>query len=196
MRRTRLPPLPQAGLVAEVDAAHGDPLHDDVGILAAKPISRIHERIRRVGPAMIDLPLDESVAPYDRRMDGLELLDDPSGVRLLVLEGEQDVASAGALRLALAGAREAHRAVVVELSIVSFIDSTILGVIMGGLRDCKNDGRGFAVVTSSSPDDQVPRLLGLTGMHAVFPVYESRASAVEHAAAGRNAPAGVSANTT
>jgi anti-anti-sigma factor len=123
------------------------------------------------------------------RVDDLELLDDPSGVRIVVLKGEQDIASVGALRLALAGAREAHRAVVVELSIVSFIDSAILGVIIGGLRDCKNDGRGFAVVTSSSPDEQVPRLLGLTGMPAVFPVYESRAKAVAHAAAGRNAPA-------
>jgi anti-anti-sigma factor len=122
-------------------------------------------------------------------VDDLELLDDPSGVRIVELKGDQDVASAGALRLALAGAREAKRAVVIELSIVSFIDSTILGAIVGGLRDCKDDGRGFAVVTSSSQDEQVPRLLGLTGMHAVFPVFASRAAAIEHAAAGRNAPA-------
>ena len=129
------------------------------------------------------------VAIYDRHVDDLELLDDPSGVRIVVLRGEQDVASAGALRLALAGAREASRAVVIELSIVSFIDSTILGAIVGGLRDCKDDGRGFAVVTSSSEDEHVPRLLGLTGMHAVFPVFASRAAAIEHAAAGRNEPA-------
>jgi anti-anti-sigma factor len=124
-------------------------------------------------------------------VDDLELLDDPSGVRIVVLSGEQDVSSAGALRLALAGAREAKRAVVIELSIVSFIDSTILGAIVGGLRDCKDDGRGFAVVTSSSQGEHVPRLLGLTGMHAVFPVFAARATAIEHAAAGRNAPAGL-----
>ena len=118
----------------------------------------------------------------------LELLDDPSGVRVVVLSGEQDLSTAGALRLALAGAREAGRAVVVELSIVSFIDSTILGVIIGGLRDCKEDGRGFAVVASSSEDEHVPRLLGLSGMRAVFPIYELRSAAVEQAAAGRNAP--------
>lgn len=123
-------------------------------------------------------------------VDDLDLLDDPSGVRIVVLRGEQDVASAGALRLALAGAREARRAVVIELSIVSFIDSTILGAIVGGLRECKDDGRGFAVVTSSSQDEHVPRVLGLTGMHTVFPVFASRAAAIEHAAAGRNAPVG------
>ncbi len=123
------------------------------------------------------------------RVDNLELLDDPSGVRIMVLSGEQDLSTAGGLRLALAGAREAGRAVVVELSIVSFIDSTILGVIIGGLRDCKADGRGFAVVASSSEDEHVPRLLGLSGMRAVFPIYELRSAAVEHAAAGRNAPA-------
>jgi anti-anti-sigma factor len=113
----------------------------------------------------------------------MELLDDPSGVRIIVLSGEQDLSSAGSLRLAFAGAREAGRAVV-----VSFIDSTILGAIVGGLRDCKEDGRGFAVVASSSHDEQVPRVLGMTGLEAVFPVYESRRVAVESAAAGRNAP--------
>ena len=123
------------------------------------------------------------------RVESLELIEDPSGVRIVVLKGEQDIASAGALRLALAGAREAHRAVVVELSIVSFVDSAILGVIVGGLRDCKDDGRGFAVVTASSHDEQVPRVIGLTGLRAVFPVYESREAAVEQAAAGRNMPA-------
>jgi anti-sigma B factor antagonist len=123
------------------------------------------------------------------RVDDLELLDDPSGVRVVVLSGEQDLSTAGALRLALAGAREAGRPVVVELSIVSFIDSTILGAIIGGLRDCKMDGRGFAVVASSSEEEHVPRLLGLSGMRAVFPIYELRSAAVEHAAAGRNAPA-------
>jgi anti-sigma B factor antagonist len=123
------------------------------------------------------------------RVDGMELLDDPSGVRIVVLRGEQDLSSASALRLALAGAREAKRAVVVELSVVSFVDSTILGAIVGGLRDCKQDGRGFAVVASSSPDESVPRLLGLTGLRAVFPVYDSRAVAVARAAAGLNAPA-------
>jgi anti-sigma B factor antagonist len=123
------------------------------------------------------------------RMDALELLDDPAGVRVVVLKGEQDLSSAGALRLALAGAREAGRAVVVELSIVSFIDSTILGVIVGELRACKEDGRGFAVVASSSESESVPRLLGVAGLRAVFPVYESRAAAIAHAAAGRNSPA-------
>jgi anti-anti-sigma factor len=123
------------------------------------------------------------------RVDALELLDDPSGVRVVVLQGEQDLSSAGALRLALAGAREAGRAVVVELSIVSFIDSTILGVIVGELRECKEDGRGFAVVASSSEHESVPRLLGVAGLRAVFPVYESRAAAIDHAAAGRNSPA-------
>jgi len=123
------------------------------------------------------------------RVNDLELLDDPSGVRIVVLRGDHDLSTVGALRLALAGAREAGRGVVIELSIASFIDSTILGVIIGGLRDCKADARGFSVVASSREDDVVPRLLGLTGLRAVFPIYESRSAAVEHTAAGRNLPA-------
>lgn len=119
----------------------------------------------------------------------MELLDDPSGVRVIVLTGEQDLASAGALRLAFAGAREAARGVVVELSIVSFVDSTILGAIVEGLRVCKEDGRGFAVVAADRDDEAVPRLLGMTGLRTVFPVYESRETAIARAAAGLSAPA-------
>ncbi len=37
------------------------------------------------------------------RVDDLELLDDPSGVRIVVLSGEQDLSTAGGLRLALGG---------------------------------------------------------------------------------------------
>jgi anti-anti-sigma factor len=125
---------------------------------------------------------------YDRARARPRVARRPFGSACRGSEWEQDLSTAGALRLALAGAREAGRAVVVELSIVSFIDSTILGVIIGGLRDCKEDGRGFAVVASSSEDEHVPRLLGLSGMRAVFPIYELRSAAVEQAAAGRNAP--------
>jgi anti-anti-sigma factor len=123
-----------------------------------------------------------------RMDDAIELLDDPSGVRVIALHGEHDLASAGALRLALAGAREAKRAVVVELSVVSFIDSTILGVIVSGLRECKEDGRGFAVVASSDESESVPRLLGIAGLRAVFPVYPSREEAIAQASTGRNLP--------
>jgi len=122
-------------------------------------------------------------------VESLEILEDEAGVRVIALSGEQDLSSAAALRLALAGARTAGLGVVVELSVVSFIDSTILGVIVGALRDCKEDGRGFAVVASSDDGEPVPQLLGLTGMRAVFPVFENRATAVERAAAGQNSPA-------
>jgi anti-sigma B factor antagonist len=124
------------------------------------------------------------------RVTDLELLDDPSGVRIIVLTGEQDLSSAGQLRLALAGAHEAGRAIVIELSMTSFIDSTILGVIVGALRDCTSDGRGFALVAAADDEGMVPRLLGFVGLLAVFPTYASRSEAVEQAAAGRNRPAG------
>ena len=124
------------------------------------------------------------------RVDNLELLDDPSGVRIMVLSGEQDLSTAGGLRLALAGAREAGRAVVVESVdrvLHRFDDSRRQS--SAGCATARRIGRGFAVVASSSEDEHVPRLLGLSGMRAVFPIYELRSAAVEHAAAGRNAPA-------
>ena len=121
-------------------------------------------------------------------VSGLEMLEGTAGVRVIVLLGEHDVSSAPALRLALAGARQAGCGVVVELSVASFVDSSVLGAILGGLRDAKEDGRGFAVVASDQQEGHVPRLLGITGLRAVFPVFESRLIAAERAAAGHNGP--------
>jgi anti-anti-sigma factor len=121
-------------------------------------------------------------------VESLEILDDASGVRVIVLSGEHDISSAAALRHALAGARKAGLAVVIELTMVSFIDSTILAVIVGALRDFKEDGRGFAVVASPEKSEPAPRLLGIAGMRAVFPVFDDRSVALDRAAAGHNTP--------
>ena len=122
-------------------------------------------------------------------MPGLTVRTESDGVSVLVLEGEHDLATAMPLREAIVEAGEANRAVVIELSVVSFIDSTILGVILGGLRRAKEHGRGYALVISDQPEDAVPRLLEITGLRAIFPIFFSRDLAVASAEAGCNAPA-------
>lgn len=121
-------------------------------------------------------------------MAGLTVSTDVDGVSVLVLEGEHDLATAMPLREALVEAGEAERSVVIELSVVSFIDSTILGVILGGLRRAKEQGRGYALVISDQSEDAVPRLLEITGLRAIFPVFFSRDLAIASASTGINAP--------
>lgn len=116
----------------------------------------------------------------DRRADGTWLIE---------LDGEQDLATSIPLRDALIAAAEARRSVVLELSVVSFIDSTILGVILGGLRRAKELELGYALVIADEPAAAVPRLLEITGLRAIFPIFLSRADALASAAARHNTPA-------
>ena len=122
-------------------------------------------------------------------MRGLHLTRPDDGPWLIELDGEQDLATSVPLRDALIEAAEARRPVVLELSVVSFIDSTILGVILGGLRRAKELELGYALVIADEPSAAVPRLLEITGLRAIFPIFLSRADALASAGAGHNEPA-------
>ena len=121
-------------------------------------------------------------------MPSLQVTRQDHGPWLVALDGEQDLATSIPLRDALIEAAEARRPVVLELSVVSFIDSTILGVILGGLRRAKELELGYALVIADEPSAAVPRLLEITGLRAIFPIFLSRADALTSAAAGHNTP--------
>jgi anti-sigma B factor antagonist len=115
--------------------------------------------------------------------------EDVGDVTLLRLEGEHDVASVGELRDRLASLAESRRSIVINLTMASFIDSTILGVLLGGLRRAKEDGRGFVfALESDSSTGAIDRLLEMSGLLRIFPVYSSVDEATAAAAAGRNTP--------
>jgi anti-anti-sigma factor len=115
--------------------------------------------------------------------------EDIDGVTLVRLVGELDVASVAELRdrLQLVGGEGRH--VVVVLTMASFIDSTILGVLLGALRRAKEERRGF--VFALEPDaasGAIDRLLEMSGLLRIFPVYASVEAATAAAASGRNIP--------
>lgn len=90
-------------------------------------------------------------------------------------EGEVDVYTAPKLRERIIELiDQGHYQVVVNLEAVTFMDSTGLGVLVGGLKRVKEHDGTLALVTTSRP---VLRVLTLTGLNKVFPVYESVAQA-------------------
>ncbi len=111
------------------------------------------------------------------------------GVTLLRLEGEYDVANVADLRDALGSLAASGRPIVVVLTMASFIDSTILGVLLGALRRAKEERRGF--VFALEPDASsgaIDRLLEMSGLLRIFPVYSSIDEATTAAAGGANTP--------
>jgi anti-sigma B factor antagonist len=103
-----------------------------------------------------------------------EPLDDNSYV--IALTGEVDLYTAPEFKQQLLdvigkGAKE----VVVDFSDTTFIDSTTLGVLVGGVKRLRmNDGQ-LSLVCS---DRNITKIFEITGLDRVFTIYGSRGEAV------------------
>ncbi|MEO3976854.1 STAS domain-containing protein [Streptomyces sp. CAU 1734] len=100
------------------------------------------------------------------------------GNGVVTVSGELDVYTAPAFRDRLAEAAARSEAdVVCDLSTVSYFDSTTIGVLVGALKNvCTRPGqRQLRVV---APTDPVRKVLQLTGLDQVIPVYATVADAL------------------
>ncbi len=106
-------------------------------------------------------------------VDSARLRDD---LGLVTLTGEVDIYTAPRLKehmleLFAAGVHD----MVVDLSAVTFIDSTALGVLIGGVRRVSDHGGTMALVVATRP---VERILKVTGLDQVFTVHQTRDDAL------------------
>jgi anti-sigma B factor antagonist len=101
-----------------------------------------------------------------------------SGVAVVRVSGEVDVATCGLLRdglLRVVG-DEHCRGVVVNLAGVNFIDSTGIGVLLGVWHRARaSDGR----MVLAAPSRQVQGILDTTGLAKVFPIFGAETEAVQ-----------------
>ena len=99
------------------------------------------------------------------------------GSTVVAARGEVDVATAPALRDGLEEALEQDiGAVVVDLTGVTFIDSTGLGVLIGARRRCMEAGRELRVVV---PEPRILKVFEITGLTELFAIHESLDPALE-----------------
>jgi anti-sigma B factor antagonist len=95
---------------------------------------------------------------------------------VLEVVGEVDVYTAPKLRDRLTELLEAgERAVVVDLGRVDFLDSTGLGVLVGGLRKARNLGGSFGVVCGQ---EALLKVFRITALDQVLPLYPSVEAAI------------------
>jgi anti-sigma B factor antagonist len=100
-----------------------------------------------------------------------------SGLAVLTISGEHDLSTAPNLRRRLNALLDEGTATVVDLSPATFIDSSILGVILDGRRRAEEAEIGFAVARSNG-SDAVDRVLEVTGLRTELPVHARREEAV------------------
>ena len=98
--------------------------------------------------------------------------DDRAGIRVLVLVGEFDLAVAADFRRELSAMLEEPSAedAVVDLSRVTFFDSSCLGVLLEGAQQAE---AATATLVLRSPSPTCRRVLEISGVLDVFTVREA-----------------------
>lgn len=107
-----------------------------------------------------------------------------SGVNIVVLEGEHDLGTVPLVRDAFKGAGRNGETLVVDISGTTFVDSSILGILLESRRRAVENEHGFAVVCDGAAEP-VRRVLEVTGLAEELPVHPSRDAALEALAVGR-----------
>jgi anti-anti-sigma factor len=108
-------------------------------------------------------------------------------VIVVALHGEHDLATADEVRAAGERAVAEERPCVFDLRSTEFIDSTILAVLLGTQRRCRETGVGFATVISGDEENVVRQIVEQTGVGSALNVATDIDAALE---AARSAGAG------
>jgi anti-sigma B factor antagonist len=106
---------------------------------------------------------------------------------VISLSGEVDLYTAPEFKqqlLEVVG--QGGKEVVVDLSKTTFIDSTTLGVLVGGVKRLRPNGGQLTLVCN---DRNITKIFEITGLDKVFPIYATRAEAVENLESGNGARA-------
>ena len=101
---------------------------------------------------------------------------------VIELGGEVDLYTAPEFKERLVQVIEdGKKQLVVDLSKATFIDSTTLGVLVGGVKRLRPAGGSLALVCT---DENITKIFEITGRDRVFPIHGSRDEALQAVASG------------
>ena len=96
---------------------------------------------------------------------------------VIELGGEVDLYTAPEFKERLVQVIEdGKKQLVVDLSKATFIDSTTLGVLVGGVKRLRPSGGSLALVCT---DQNITKIFEITGLDRVFPIHGSREEALD-----------------
>ncbi|MGH3046818.1 MAG: STAS domain-containing protein [Gaiellaceae bacterium] len=95
---------------------------------------------------------------------------------VIALSGEVDLYTAPEFKQQLLEViGQGGKRVVVDFTDTTFIDSTTLGVLVGGVKRLRPSGGQLSLVCS---DRNITKIFEITGLNKVFPIYETRDEAL------------------
>jgi anti-sigma B factor antagonist len=99
------------------------------------------------------------------------------GASVVSLAGELDLSTIPRIEAPLFQELESHGAVVLDLTSLSFIDSSGIGLLIKAFR-AGGDGKGGTLHTVIAPDSQVERVFRIAGIGQALPLYLDREAAL------------------
>jgi anti-anti-sigma factor len=102
------------------------------------------------------------------------------GVAIVVLEGEHELFSAPKLQRQLEGLIGEGLTVVIDLTQATFLDSSVVGVLIRARERAEEAHTLFAIVLDDSTGEPVRRMFEITGLASILPVVGTRAEALAH----------------
>ena|SRR6478736_5691346 len=99
-----------------------------------------------------------------------------SETQVIELGGEIDLYTAPEFKERMVALIEdGKKRIIVDLSAATFIDSTTLGVLVGGVKRLRPTGGTLALICT---DQNITKIFEITGLDRVFPIHASRAEAL------------------
>ena len=95
---------------------------------------------------------------------------------MIAVRGELDLSTAPDLEGPLDTAVDGGASVLVDLAECEFIDATGIALLVRGWQRLESEGRGRLAICS--PNEQVRRVLDISGLNQSISVYESRDEAL------------------
>jgi anti-sigma B factor antagonist len=117
----------------------------------------------------------------------IELDRNNDAVVVVVVTGEHDVYTAPSLRDQIQSVIEEKAPFVIDLTPATFVDSSILRVLLEARRQAEESGLGFAIALGNGEGPGVRRILQVTGLMNVFPVLANREEALQTAKSAKAA---------
>ena len=99
------------------------------------------------------------------------------GAHVISLAGEVDLYTAPEFKQQLLEViAQGGKEVVIDFSNTTFIDSTTLGVLVGGVKRLRTNGGQLSLVCA---DRNITKIFEITGLDRVFTIYPTRDEAIE-----------------
>jgi anti-sigma B factor antagonist len=115
------------------------------------------------------------------QVDGLE------GAYVIALAGEVDLYTAPEFKQQLLDViGKGGKEVIVDFSDTTFIDSTTLGVLVGGVKRLRTNDGQLSLVCN---DRNITKIFEITGLDRVFTIYPTRDEAIAKVGASGEPPA-------